>query len=144
MILKRIFTAESSTYFECISCKIIFGLNKCILCGDKYWSELVVESKLVTFIILQTSMNSVKLLKFDRKLAENRKFRPIFFGSKLAEMKILLFKWHMAIKTYFINLFHLFLKNLTSQSKFLEKRRFCEFIPLDMYERFSFYHFWMP
>ena len=37
-----------------------------------------------------------------------------------------------------------FLKNLTSQSKCLEKRRFCEFIPLDMYERFSFYHFWIP
>ena len=59
-------------------------------------------------------------------------------------MKILLCNWHMAIKTYLINFFHLLLKNLTSQSKCLEKRRFCEFIPLDMCERFSFYHFWIP
>ena len=34
-----------------------------------------------------------------------------------------------------------FLKNLTSQSKCLEKRSFCEFIPLDRNETFSFYHF---
>ena len=76
-----------------------------------------------------------------KKLAENRKFWPNVFGSELAEMKILLCNWHMAIKTYIINFFNLLLKNLTSQSKCLEKRRVCEFIPLDMYERFSFYHF---
>ena len=42
-----------------------------------------------------------------KNLAEVTDFPPIFgqFWSKLAEMKILLFKWHMAIKTYFINLF---------------------------------------
>ena len=43
-----------------------------------------------------------------RKLAENLKFWPNLFGSKLAEMKILLCKWHMAIKTYF-NFFFSFL-----------------------------------
>ena len=57
----------------------------------------------------------------------NRKFWPNFFDLELAKMKILLCNWHMAIKTYFMNFFHLLLKNLTSQSKCLEKRRFCEF-----------------
>ena len=74
-------------------------------------------------------------------------FPPIFghiFGSKFAEMKILLCKWHMAIKTYFIISFKLFFKNLTSQSKCLQKRRFCEFISLDMNKTFPFYHFQMP
>ena len=78
-------------------------------------------------------------------LQVHRKIWPIFFGLELAQMKILLRYWHLAIKTYIIIFFfHLLLKNLTSQSKCLEKRRFCEFIPLDMYERFSFYHFWIP
>ena len=40
--------------------------------------------------------------------------------------------------------FHLLLKKLTSQSKCLQKWRFCEFFPQDMYERFSIYHFSIP
>ena len=69
-------------------------------------------------------------------------FGQFLFGSKLAEMKILFCKWHMAIKTCFINCFDLLLKNLTSQSKCLEKRRFCEFIQKATNQIFSFLHFY--
>ena len=48
------------------------------------------------------------------------------------------------LKSYFVNSFYLLLKTLASQSKCLQKRRFCEFIPLDMNETFSFYHFQIP
>ena len=75
-----------------------------------------------------------------KKLTENRIFWTKMFVPKLAKIEILLCKWHMAIKTYFKNFLHLLLKNLTSPSKCLHKRRFCEFIPFDMYERLSFYH----
>ena len=75
-------------------------------------------------------------------MAENRKFWANFFGSEFAKMKILLCNWHMAIKTYFMNFFHLLLKNLTSQSKCLEKRRFCEFIQKATNRIFSFLHFY--
>ena len=44
-------------------------------------------------------------------------------------------------KKNFNNFFFLLLKNLASHSKCLQKRRFCEFIPLDMNETFSFNHF---
>ena len=57
-------------------------------------------------------------------------------------MKILLCNWHMAIKTYLIIFFHLLLKNLTSQSKCFEKRRFCEFIQKATNRIFSFLHFY--
>ena len=50
----------------------------------------------------------------------------------------------MAIKTYSIKFFNSFLNSLTSKSKCLQKRRFCEFIPLDSNETFSFYHFQIP
>ena len=42
------------------------------------------------------------------------------------------------------NLFYYFLfitENWTFQSKFVQKMRFGEFIPLDRNETFSFYHF---
>ena len=75
-------------------------------------------------------------------MAKISDFPPNLFGSELAEMKILLCNWHMAIKTYYINSFHLLLKNLTSQSKCLEKRRFCEFIQKATNGIFSFLHFY--
>ena len=46
-------------------------------------------------------------------LAENGNFRPNYFEPKLAKMKILLCKWHMAINNYFKNLFDLILKFCT-------------------------------
>ena len=48
----------------------------------------------------------------------------------------------IVIKTCFIFFFHLLLKNLTSQSKCLEKRRFCEFIQKATNRIFSFSHFY--
>ena len=48
-------------------------------------------------------------------------------------MKILLFKLHMAMQTYLM-IFLSIIEKLTSQSKCLQKRRFCEFISLDMNE----------
>ena len=49
---------------------------------------------------------------FDRKLAENRKNRAKFFGSKSAEMKILLCKVDMRNKLYEINFFELCSKKM--------------------------------
>ena len=79
-----------------------------------------------------------------KKISRNFRFPIFFLGSKLAKMKTLLCKWHIAIKTYLINLFDLLLKNLTSQSKCLQKSRFCECVPLDMNETFSFTIFRCP
>ena len=49
---------------------------------------------------------------FDRKLAENRKNRAKCFGSKSAEMKILLCKVDMRNKLYEINFFELCSKKM--------------------------------
>ena len=49
---------------------------------------------------------------FDRKLAENRKNRAKFFGSKSAEMKILLCKVDMRNKLYEIKIFELCCKKM--------------------------------
>ena len=56
-------------------------------------------------------------------------FRPNFLASELAKMKILLCKWHMAIKSYLKFFFDLLLKNLTSKSKCFHKGRFCDLSP---------------
>ena len=49
---------------------------------------------------------------FDRKLAENQKNRPKLFGSKSAEMKILLCKVDMRNKLYEIKIFELCSKKM--------------------------------
>ena len=49
---------------------------------------------------------------FRRFCTENRKNRRNFFASKSAEMKILLCKWHMAIKSYFIKNFLFIIEKL--------------------------------
>ena len=40
--------------------------------------------------------------RYGQKLVENQNFCQFVFCSKLAEMKFLLCKWHMAIRTYFM------------------------------------------
>jgi len=57
-------------------------------------------------------------VNFDPKqIDQNRKFRPNFFGSKLAEMKTLLCKWRMAIKTYTIYFYSLIIEKFEFQVK---------------------------
>ena len=104
------------------------------------WTTNFSKSFSKKYFVVQ-EQSAVKNSKFSfqpilsqKSLAENQKFWPNLFGSELAEMKIWFCNWHMAIKTYFISFFHLLLKNSTSQSKFLQKRRFCDF--------FSFGHVW--
>ena len=72
-----------------------------------YTPRILKMEKWKCFIHIQRNKFTKPPFLEAKKISRNFRFPIFFLGSKLAKMKTLLCKWHIAIKTYLINLFDL-------------------------------------